>query len=196
MKLVGLTGTTGSGKGYVSGLFAQRGIDSIDTDAIVHSLYREDHHCIAELEAEFGPIRGEDGSVNRKQLASIVFANESKLARLNAIVHRLVRQRVEEICLVREQEGCEFLLLDAPLLYEAGMVDICYRVIAVVAPQQIRLQRICARDGLTVEQAEQRMKHQHTDAFFAEKADYVICNDGQAIVEEWVDRIIGELKNG
>jgi dephospho-CoA kinase len=196
MKLIGLTGTTGSGKGYVSGLFAKKGIDSIDTDAIVHRLYREDEHCIATLEAAFGPIQAEDGSVNRKKLASIVFADESKLAKLNSIVHRLVRQRVEEICHTREQEGCEFLLLDAPLLYEAGMEDVCHRVIAVVAPQPIRLQRVCARDGLTLEQAEQRMNHQHTDAFFAEKADYVICNDGQAIVEEQVDRIIGELKNG
>lgn len=196
MKLIGLTGTTGSGKGYVSTLFAKAGIDSIDTDAIVHRLYREDNDCIGELEKTFGSIRAEDGSVNRKQLASIVFADQSKLMTLNSIVHRYVKREVERICLAKEREGCDLLLLDAPLLYEAGMESLCHSVIAVIAPVQIRLQRICARDGIDPQAAEHRMKNQHTDAYFAGKADYLLNNDGQASVQEQVDRIIGELRNG
>ena len=196
MKLIGLTGTTGSGKGYVSAVFSEMGISSIDTDAIVHRMYREDRECIAKLQEAFGEITVEDGSVDRKKLASIVFADKEKLEMLNSIVHRMVRREVDRICLAKKQEGCSLLLLDAPLLYEAGMEDLCHRVIAVTAPESIRLQRICARDRINLEAAEQRMKNQHSDAYFAEKADFVICNDGKTSVPNQVEQIIGELRNG
>lgn len=196
MKLIGLTGTTGSGKGYVAALFAQVGIDSIDTDAVVHRLYRQDAACIAELEAAFGAVLAEDGSVDRKKLASIVFADREKLAMLNSIVHRYVKREVERICLAKEREGCDLILLDAPLLYEAKMENLCDRVIAVVAPEPIRVMRICARDGIDEPAAMRRINNQHTDAFFEENADYVICNDGQASVQEQINCIIGELRNG
>jgi dephospho-CoA kinase len=196
MKLIGLTGTTGSGKGYVSAYFARAGINSIDTDAIVHRLYRDDEECIGALEQAFGEIRAEDGSVDRKRLASIVFADREKLATLNSIVHKYVAREVERICHAKEREGCDLLLLDAPQLYEAGMERICYRVIAVTAPQSVRKARICARDHLDAEAADKRIGNQHSDAFFEAKADYVIHNDGQASVSKQVERIIGELKNG
>ena len=196
MKLIGLTGTTGSGKGYISAEFAKSGIPSIDTDAIVHRLYREDAECIATLMGQFGNVSAADGSIDRKKLGVIVFADKDKLDLLNSIVHRLVRREVDRICLAKEQEGVEMLLLDAPLLYEAGMEALCECVIAVTAPRALRLQRICARDGIDQAAAERRMKNQHSDAFFAEKADYVICNDGIASVPEQVKQIIGELRNG
>jgi dephospho-CoA kinase len=196
MKLIGLTGTTGSGKGYVSAYFARAGINSIDTDAIVHRLYRDDEECIGALEQAFGEIRAEDGSVDRKRLASIVFADREKLATLNSIVHKYVAREVERICHAKEREGCDLLLLDAPQLYEAGMERICYRVIAVTAPKSVRKARICARDHLDAEAADKRIGNQHSDAFFEAKADYVIHNDGQASVSKQVERIIGELKNG
>ena len=196
MKLIGLTGTTGSGKGYVSVFFARAGIESIDTDAIVHRLYREDEDCIGALVQAFGEIRAEDGSVNRKMLASIVFADRSKLATLNSIVHKYVAREVERICLAKEKEGCDLLLLDAPQLYEAGMERICHRVVAVTAPESVRKARICARDHLDEAAADKRIRNQHSDAFFEAKADYVINNDGQASVSTQVERIIGELRNG
>lgn len=196
MKLIGLTGTTGSGKGYVASLFAMAGIDSIDTDAVVHRLYRQDAECIAELQRFFGSVLATDGSIDRKKLASIVFSNPRQLETLNSIVHRYVKREVDRICLDKEREGCDLLLLDAPLLYEARMESLCYRVIAVTAPEPVRILRICARDGIDEAAAVQRIKNQHTDAFFEANADYVICNDGQASVQEQINRIIGELRNG
>ena len=195
MKLIGLTGTSGSGKGYVSQIFAHHGIESIDTDAIVHRLYREDAECIAALEAAFGPLCEEDGSIDRRKLAFIVFAHREKLTLLNTIVHRLVRREVERLCQEREAAGVELLLLDAPQLYEAGMEALCRKVIAVIAPVSVRLERICKRDGLSQAAAEARISNQHSDAFFEERADYLIRNDGILSVSDQVDRIIGELKN-
>lgn len=195
MKLIGLTGTSGSGKGYVSACFARRGIDSIDTDAIVHRLYREDVACIAALESAFGPLRDGSGIIDRRRLAGIVFTDKEKLATLNAIVHLFVQREVERICREREAEGCAVLLLDAPQLYEAGMEEICHKVVAVTAPEALRIERIRARDHIDGSAAEMRIKNQHCDAFFEERADFVIRNDGVASVEAQVDRLIGELEN-
>ncbi|MBQ8288813.1 MAG: dephospho-CoA kinase [Clostridia bacterium] len=194
MKLIGLTGTSGSGKGFVAALFAERGIDSIDTDSVVHRLYREDAECIAALETAFGPLQDGSGAIDRRRLAGIVFANKEKLSALNAIVHRFVKREVERICREKELTGCRFLLLDAPQLYEAGMESVCYRVIAVTAPESLRLNRICGRDHIDCVSAEQRIRNQHSDAFFEARADFVIRNDGIASVEAQVDRIMGELE--
>ena len=196
MKLIGLTGTTGSGKGYASACFMREGIESIDTDAIVHRLYREDEACINELENAFGAIRREDGSVDRKRLAAIVFSDGKHLARLNQIVHKYVWREVERISKEKERTGTQYLILDAPLLYEAGMEKLCDCVIAVTAPESLRIQRICIRDGIDEIAAEQRIHNQHEDSFFVKNADYVILNDGRESVEVQVKRIIGELNNG
>ncbi len=194
MKLIGLTGNSGSGKGYVASLFASRGIDSIDTDAIVHRLYREDADCIAALEEAFGPLQDADGAIDRRRLAAIVFDAPAKLERLNAIVHAFVKREVETICRRYAEAGAPLLLLDAPQLYEAGMEQICYRVIAVTAPEELRLERVTARDGISRAAALERFRNQHSAAFFAERADYLVENDGRSPIEAQIDRIIGEVK--
>lgn len=195
MKLIGLTGTTGSGKGYVSALFAKRGIAHVDTDAIVHRLYSENRSCIDELIDAFGDILAEDGSIDRKKLAPIVFSDEAQLARLNTIVHRYVKAEVDQISKAYADQGADYLLIDAPQLYEAGMESMCWRVIAVTAPMELRVGRICARDALTKEAANARIACQHTDAFYEENADFVIRNDGTNSVEEMVNAIIGALEH-
>lgn len=196
MKLIGLTGPSGSGKGYIAACFAKRGIDSIDTDAIVHRLYREDTECIAALERAFGSLQDDSGAIDRRRLREIVFADREKLAALNAIVHCYVRREVERICQERKAQGCRVLLLDAPQLYEAGMEVLCDQVIAVIAPQQVRLQRVCTRDHIDAAVALQRFRNQHSDAFFQDRADFVICNDGASDIEKQTDEILEELTDG
>lgn len=194
MKLIGLTGTSGSGKGYVAELFAAEGILSIDTDAIVHSLYRENALCIEELEKTFGSLQNEQGEIDRKKLAAIVFADPEKLKLLNAIVHRFVKAEVFAICQTEEKRGTKFLLLDAPQLFEAGMESLCHRIVAVVAPREVRIERIMERDQIDRVRIEERLRNQHTDEFFEQHADYVIYNDGKHAVSEQVKSIIRELQ--
>lgn len=196
MKLIGLTGTTGSGKGFVANEFARLGISCVDTDRIVHRLYIENQDCITALTGAFGDILASDGSIDRKKLAPIVFSDSAKLQMLNGIVHGFVRAEVEKIAAERAQNGEVYLLVDAPQLYEAGMDADCYRVIAVIAPEEIRIRRICARDSITREAAMARIAAQHSDAFFKEHADYVICNDGIQPVTAQIHRIAGELGYG
>lgn len=196
MKLIGLTGTSGSGKGYIAALFAAQGICAIDTDAIVHRLYRENLSCIEELEKAFGSLQTEQGEIDRKKLAAIVFADRDKLQLLNAIVHRYVKSEVGTICQTEQERGTELLLLDAPQLFEAGMEQLCDRVIAVIAPLDLRIERIMERDKISRMRVEERIRNQYTDDYFERNADYVIYNDGKHTVNEQVESIIRELQYG
>ena len=97
MKIIGLTGPSGSGKGYVCEIFSSYGIRAIDTDKTVHTLYESDEECRNELQREFGDsIFTSYGNVCRKTLAQIVFSDREKLARLNSIVHKYVIKKCEE----------------------------------------------------------------------------------------------------
>lgn len=193
MKILGITGRSGSGKGYVCALFAKHAIPTVDTDAIVHALYRENDACIVELEHAFGALRSEDGSIDRKKLAQIVFSDRSKLAQLNAIVHRYVTEEVKRLCACYEQEGVAAVLVDAPQLYEAHLETVCDHVIAVVAPEPLRVERIRKRDGLTEEGAQARLTSQLDDAYFRSHADTVIVNDGDSDVEGQVAALLSRI---
>lgn len=193
MKILGITGRSGSGKGYVCARFAEHGIAFIDTDGIVHSLYRENRDCIAELIAAFGPITTDSGEIDRKKLGQIVFSDDSKLKKLNEIVHRYVLIEIRHQCALLEAEGNAAVLVDAPQLFEAHLEKICDLVIAVVAPEDLRIERICQRDGIGADSASARLAHQLDDSFFAGNADIVIVNDGVSDIDGQVKDILDRI---
>ena len=191
MKVIGLTGTSGSGKGYACTVFARYGIRSLDTDKIVHALYKKDDECKSELRAEFGDqIFNPYGSVCRTRLRKIVFSDKEKLGRLNTIVHKHVILKSNEKIKQAREKGKKAIIIDAPLLYEAGMDKDCDFVVAVVADEDIRKERLQKRDGISAFEIERRMKNQHTDDFFAKKADYVIVNNGQKDIAPQIEKIL------
>lgn len=195
MILVGLTGTSGSGKGYVSRLFAERKIPSIDTDAVTHDLYSTNSECIAALAANFGDkILLPDGTIDRSKLADIVFSDREKLSLLNRIVHGFVLNETRSR-IVGYAKTCDIVLIDAPQLFESGFDRECDCTIAVIADVDVRVARICERDNKTVEQAMARIRNQHDDAFFAKKCDYVIVNNGTDELESQIDDVILALKS-
>lgn len=193
MKILGITGRSGSGKGYVCARFAKHGIPTIDTDGIVHALYRENEACIAELEAVFGPLRSDNGEIDRKKLGQIVFADAEKLAKLNEIVHRYVKEEIDRIAAKLEAQGTAALLIDAPQLYEAHLEGACDLVIAVKAPEALRRARICERDGITEEAADARLAHQFDDAFFESHSDIVIQSDGSADIDAQLSTVLERI---
>lgn len=191
MKVIGLTGTSGSGKGYVCDIFASYSIKSIDTDKIVHALYKKDDECKRELRNEFGEdIFNSYGSVCRTRLRKIVFSDKEKLQRLNKIVHKHVIKKSEEKIKKAQEKGKKAIIIDAPLLYEAGIDERCDLVIAVAADVDIRKARLAERDGLSDDEIDRRIKNQHTDNFFIEKADYVIINNGKEEITPQIEKIL------
>lgn len=193
MKIIGITGRSGSGKGYICASFQAKGIPVLDTDTIVHDLYRENKQCIAELEASFGSIQTPTGEVDRKKLGQIVFSDEAKLKKLNEIVHHYVVDEVDRVCAKLKNEGNNAVLIDAPQLFEAQLEQKCDYVIAVTAPEAMRIERICRRDDISEASALLRLSNQLDDHFFREHADFVIVNDSEVDVEGQIIAILDRM---
>ena len=198
IKVLGLTGPSGAGKGTAATLFAKYGIPSIDTDAVYHTLLREDGALNAELANAFGTsILGENGRVERKRLAAAVFGQENTpalLHTLNTITHKYVMSEVRSRLHALEQVGVRTVILDAPQLFEAGADLLCDAIIGIVASRALRLTRIMARDGIDETAALARLDAQKSDEFFSTHCDRILENnsDKKALVAN-LDAILSEL---
>ncbi len=183
MLTIGLTGGSGCGKTAFADFFATPSTAILNADRIYHELTDTPSPCTEALAAEFGEeILSPDGSLCRKKLVPLVFGNtpahDERLARLNEIAHRFVRAVVDERIDALRAEGCPVVILDAPLLFEAGMECLCDAVIAVLADASARIARIMQRDGLDENGARRRLAAQPPDSFYTDRADFVVYNDG------------------
>lgn len=179
---IGLTGPTGAGKAYVGEELKKRGFKIIDCDYYVRKAEEKGSPVLEELAAEFGDDILTDGELNRRLLAQRAFESKEKTDALNRIVH----PKVIELC---RQQADGLCVLDAPQLFEANAQDDCYKVITVVAPDEMRLERILKRDNLTARQAFIRMNAQFDNDYYIKRGDYVIYNDGRDIINQ-IDKIM------
>lgn len=176
--LIGLTGPTGAGKGEVSKILTDAGCAVVDADKIAHKALTVPE-CIRKLTEAFSEdILNSDGSVNRKALASHAFKDEESTKLLNSITHPVILSLAKEEFERLSKEGFKNIVFDAPTLFESGSHKLCDIIIAVVAPKELRLKRILARDSITKEQALSRISAQKNNEFYADRADAVITNDG------------------
>ena len=180
MKVIGLCGGSGSGKSIVSKCFFNRGVPSLDTDAVYHTMVESSSECSAALINEFGEsIKNSGGGVNRKVLADIVFGfdSENKLKKLNSISHFYILKHCREWLSEQERKGVKAAIIDAPVLFESGFDRECDLTVAVIASSELRIERIKKRDKTTEEDAKKRIKNQADDDFLVKNADYVIYNN-------------------
>ncbi len=178
MKIIGLSGTSGSGKFVAGRFFSAFGCALIDTDSLYHSMIEKDSECSRAIIEAFGEaVSNELGGIDRKKLSEIVFSDSEKLSLLNLVSHKYVKLACNEIIERERAMGRELAVIDAPQLFEADMQGMCDATVAVVADRDIRIKRICARDKISEERARARVDSQHTDAFFAENCDFVIENN-------------------
>lgn len=188
---VGLTGGIGSGKSTVSDLLERRGAVVVDADKIVHEIQRPGEEAFDEIVAEFGEaVVAGDGTLDRKALADIVFNDEAKLERLNAITHPRVGARFAE-CVSELRPTDRVVVLDIPLLgaSKEGSGRVADRIVVVTAPESIRLDRLEER-GMARGDAEARMRAQMSDEERVALADDVIDNSGTL---EDLERQVDEL---
>ena len=172
--ILGITGGSGSGKTTLLNIIRDRGGLVLDCDAIYHDLLRTDESLLFAIEARF-PGTVEDGTLNRKKLGSIVFADEKALLDLNAITHAAVKQAV----LRRLETAPQLAAIDAIGLFEGGLAELCDVTVAVTAPEDVRVARLMVREGISAEYAKKRIAAQHKDAWFREKCDRVLENNGE-----------------
>ena len=192
MKVYGLTGKTGAGKSTVAEKLEKMGFCVIDGDKIARSITEKGKPAISILANEFGcDIIEDDGSLNRKLLASRAFKDRESTAKLNAITHPIIKAEFEKELRKAEAEGFSFAVIDAAALLESSCKDLCEKIIVVTAPEEIRLSRILLRDGITKEQALIRIKAQFPDEYYNEKADILIRN--YPPYEKEIELILKEL---
>lgn len=178
MIVIGLTGGSGSGKGYVSSLFAAAGVPSLDTDMVSRLVCMSGSDCVRELAERFGGgILRPDGSLDRAALAALAFADEASTAALNGITHRHILAYCRRWLDRLRADGAPAAIIDAPQLFESGFDAECDTVVAVVADEDLRLKRILSRDGISSEQARLRLSRQHGCDFYRAHADYIIENN-------------------
>ena len=193
MHIFGITGTTGSGKTSVLEAFRKKGALLLDCDRLYHDLLENSEGMLRELENRF-PDAFEKGRLMRKKLASIVFHDEATLADLNAITHRYVCEDVKRQLRAHAMSGGQVAVIDAVELISSGLGALCDCTIAVLAPEAERMKRIMARDGLTEEQALERIRAQKNDAYYRENCTYTVLNDGTVEqLSEKINQIMKEV---
>ena len=195
IRIVGLCGRSGSGKGFVSKVFEKSGIPVIDTDAVYHSLVigGARTECLSEIAAVFGEkVITAKGGLDRSALSEIVFApgNAPLLKTLNSIAHKHILKETEKIISSFAAAGATSVIIDAPLLFESGYDRMCHVKLCVYAPMKVQLARIRARDGITDAAARRRLGSQKKQNELRRLCDAAILNDGTADVEAQVREII------
>jgi dephospho-CoA kinase len=171
MVVIGLTGSLGMGKSTTSRFFAEAGIPVFDADETVHRLYAGD--AAAPIEAAFPGTTGEQG-VDRERLAQAVLDNAAALARLEAIVHPLVRQEEQRFLEAARRAGARVAVLDIPLLFETGGDRRVDAVVVVSAPPEVQRARAFERPGMTGEKFRALLAKQLPDEEKRRRADFVV----------------------
>ena len=171
--IIGITGGTGCGKTTALQAIEQLGGMVIDCDQVYHNLLRTDTAMLRAIENRF-PGTVKDGVLDRKMLAGIVFSDEQALHDLNTITHGTVKHKVLEILETKPSLAA----IDAIGLFEGGLHTLCDVTVAVTAPEDVRVQRLMDRDHITRQQAQLRINAQQDQAYFAQKCDYVLENNG------------------
>ena len=189
--IIGITGGIGSGKSMVCKELRAMGYPVYDTDKEAKNLilHQEDVH--QQIEQLFGKEVFAHGAYQTAWVAQQVFANPSLLAQLNAIVHPAVR---EDICRwAEEQTEAEWLFMECAILYEAGMDALCDQVVCVSAPEEVRLERVIARDKSDINKVRARMRAQKAEEY-EQRANKVLNNDGTKSIQALCQELIGYLQ--
>lgn len=174
--VLGLTGGSGTGKSTASKYFSQKGFLVLDSDKIAHKVCTKGEKCMEEIVDAFGEaVVDSDGNLNRAVMREIVFKNKEKLELLNAITHKYIIKENLDIIAANPDKN---IVLDAPLLFEAGLGEVCTKTLCVLSDMDKRAERIMLRDGISGESALLRLKSQPEDEFYISRCDYVVYNNG------------------
>lgn len=176
--IIGLTGQTGSGKSTICRILEAEGVVVLDCDLISREVIAQPQ-VMEKLVKYFGQeILDEQGKLNRRKLAGLVFPNEENLIFLNSVMYPRITAQIQEEIHLLKRKGCSYILLDAPTLFESGADRLCDTIVSVLAPSELRRRRIMERDGISATEALNRMSAQQKDEFYRSRSAYVIENKG------------------
>ncbi len=197
MIVVGLTGGIATGKSTTANLFRERGISVFDADRCVHDQIGVAGPAVAEICEVFGDdVLREDGSIDRNFLGQRVFRNESERRKLEHILHPLVTRDREAFLARQRQDGAQMVVLDVPLLFEAGTDHLCDLVVVTTVATDIQRERALARDGMTGDKLMGILNSQMPLSEKMDRADFVLNTGSDLAVTRkklfhWLDQILG-----
>ncbi|PLY17207.1 MAG: dephospho-CoA kinase [Sedimenticola sp.] len=176
MLIIGLTGGIGSGKSAVARCFSELGIPVIDADSVAREVVEPGLPALKEIEQRFGSqILASDGRLDRKQLRQIIFSDPQAKADLEAILHPRIRASMWELA---HRQTTPYVILEIPLLVETGQNSSVDRVLVVDVPRQLQIERVCARDGMSPQEAATVIAAQIPRQRRLDAADDMIENTG------------------
>jgi dephospho-CoA kinase len=196
MIVIGLTGSIGMGKTETARMFMAEGIPVSESDAIVHRLYDRDGAAVKPVEALVPGVVVE-GRIDREKLAKYLGAHPRDFARLEAIVHPLVRAEQEKFLKEARRRKSRLAVLDIPLLFETGRDRDVDKIVVITAPADVQRRRVLARPGMTPEKFASILARQLPDEEKRAKADFIV-DSGRGLdhARAEVRRIIAHLSRG
>ena len=185
---IGVTGGMGSGKTYVCQLLEKRGIPVFYTDTEAKRLIVDDSGVRQRLKDIVGnSLYNREGKLDKKVMASFLVRGKKWADQVNAVVHPAVRKAMYEWFVV--QESHPIVVVECALLFESGLNKDMDKIVSVVAPLQVRLDRIVRRDGCTEEHARQMISLQQSDDYRIKCSDFVVENDGKSDILQQLDSL-------
>ena len=196
MRIIGITGNSGSGKSTVSKMISENyEAKIIDADNIAEEMTMNNGEYLQAIKQTFGEDVIKDNTLDRKKLADIVFSNKTEKEKLDSLTFEYVVRRIkEEIKKAQIKSDIKYIVLDVPLLFESKLNEVCNYTIGVTAPKIEKIKRICKRDKLLEEKALQRLNSQPDDEFFIQQCDFIIENINNKKTEEKVNEIMLKLQ--
>lgn len=166
---------SGAGKSTACKLFSEAGFMIIDCDRICREIVERDKPCLKEIASAFGKeVLTNEGELNRRLLGRIIFSDGKKRALLNGIMYPYVSYSVIKRIIFSDKY---YIVLDAPTLFESGMETVCDIIVSIAADKIVLTERIMRRDGISREEAENRLNSQHDIDFFRERSDILLMNN-------------------
>lgn len=200
MRVLGITGGSGTGKSMVASILRKKGCEVIDADAISRELQRKGTQVFKDIVAYFGDrvVDQKTGELDRRLLGSIVFSDDTARLKINDIVHTAVAVEIKRRLELLETRGAKYAVLDVPVPVETGFFDVSDVVWAVCANDDLRVERLVKRSGITEEEAEKRIAAQLSNREYSELADVTIDNEGsgedlEKLVMYEFERTVGKL---
>ncbi|MCD6239770.1 MAG: dephospho-CoA kinase [Thermotogae bacterium] len=178
MLVIGITGRMASGKSTISNFFKEKGVVVIDLDKVGHMLLSTDNEIIDKVISTFGKEVWDGKKIDRQKLGKIVFANESKVKKLNAVMHPKMKRVVVDILNRLNEMKIEVVVIEGVLLVEIGLIELVDFVIVADADEEIEVKRVQQRDGLATDEVKKRLSLQMSRKAFFRIADWVVDTTG------------------
>lgn len=197
MRIIGITGNSGSGKSFICEILLDKYDDVVivDADKIAKEMSKIDTLYYKEIVNMFGKnIIKDNLEINRQMLAEIIFNDDDKRQKLNSITFKYVVDEIKNKIKLNNDKS--IIAIDAPLLFESGLDKVCDITVGVVSNEDVKIDRICKRDKLSIKQARDRLKVQLKDEYLRGKCDFIIDNNGNTdFLNKQLEKIVIVLFN-